>query len=209
MPSGSRSQFPCETETEEDLMKQRIIGIGAGLALVSLAAVGVFASQDGAPIGTEEDTPTVEASATPIDTTTPSDTDTPEATETPEATDTPEADDTETPEATETPDEGDDGEGEHHGIPDDNPVFGPDDGDGVCEKHESAEKTTPSGNVVTVPCHAVHDDEGAKHQDKHGDDANDDDASDDGSSDGSADNGGDESPDDGSGDDVEDGESND
>jgi hypothetical protein len=46
-----------------------------------------------------------------------------------------------------------------HGIPDSNPVYSPDDGDGVCEKHESVIKTTPSGNQVNVPCHAA----------KHGD----------------------------------------
>ncbi|HEY8172068.1 MAG TPA: hypothetical protein VIH21_03190 [Dehalococcoidia bacterium] len=43
---------------------------------------------------------------------------------------------------------------DHHGIPDDNPVHHPDDGDGVCEKHETVIKTTPSGNRVNVPCHA-------------------------------------------------------
>jgi hypothetical protein len=40
------------------------------------------------------------------------------------------------------------------GIPEDNPNHQAD-GDGECEKAETAIKTTPSGNQVTVPCHAV------------------------------------------------------
>jgi hypothetical protein len=42
-----------------------------------------------------------------------------------------------------------------HGIPDSNPVFHPDNGDGVCEHGETVVKVTPSGNKVTVPCQAV------------------------------------------------------
>jgi hypothetical protein len=41
------------------------------------------------------------------------------------------------------------------GIPEDNPNHQADDGDGECEKGETAIKTTPSGNQVRVPCHAV------------------------------------------------------
>lgn len=41
------------------------------------------------------------------------------------------------------------------GIPVDNPNHWADDGDGECEKGETAIKTTPSGNQVRVPCHAV------------------------------------------------------
>jgi hypothetical protein len=41
------------------------------------------------------------------------------------------------------------------GIPEDNPNHQADDGDGECEKGEAAIKTTPSGNQVRVPCHAV------------------------------------------------------
>ena len=43
------------------------------------------------------------------------------------------------------------------GIPDSNPVKHPEDGDGVCEKHETVVKVTPSGNHVNVPCHAAKD----------------------------------------------------
>lgn len=45
------------------------------------------------------------------------------------------------------------------GIPDSNPVFEPDD-DGVCEKHETVVKTTPSGKQVNVPCLAAGLDDG-------------------------------------------------
>jgi len=40
------------------------------------------------------------------------------------------------------------------GIPEDNPNHQAD-GDGECEKAETTIKTTPSGNQVRVPCHAV------------------------------------------------------
>jgi len=58
------------------------------------------------------------------------------------------------------------------GIPDENPVYEPADGDDECEKGETRVKTTPSGTQVNVPCHAAehtnaghgvgnpHDDEG-------------------------------------------------
>jgi outer membrane biosynthesis protein TonB len=111
---------------------------------------------------TPEATPTPEATATPEVTDTPEATetaqpnDTPEPTETPEATPTPEA--TETPEASETPEVTETPEGGQRdvvGIPEDNPVHQPDDGDGVCEKGETTVKETPNGNLVSVPCHSV------------------------------------------------------
>jgi hypothetical protein len=159
-------------------MRQKLFAAGIGIALTSLAAVGAFASQDGVQV--LEETPTVEATETPIDATetpvdgtaTPESTSTPdEGTPTPDATGTPEATATGEPEATETPGPEetatsepeatpteDGGEGEEddvHGIPDSNPVKHPEDGDGVCEKGETVVKTTPSGNQVNVPCHAA------------------------------------------------------
>lgn len=102
--------------------------------------------------GTPEASDTPEATETVQPTDTPGPTDTPEATPTgtPEASETPEG--TETPEATETP-EG--GRRDIVGIPEDNPVHQPDDGDGVCDKGETTVKETPSGNLVNVPCHSV------------------------------------------------------
>ena len=160
------------------MLNQKIIAIAAGFALATFAAVGAFASQDGVSSlqETETETATVEATETPIDgTETPTATDTPtDTTETPTPTDTPAAgtetpaptdtptDATETPaptdtpsDATETPAPTETPESDVHGIPDSNPVFEDDDGDGVCEKHETAVKTTPSGNQVRVPCHAA------------------------------------------------------
>jgi outer membrane biosynthesis protein TonB len=99
---------------------------------------------------TPEATETAQPTDTPEPTATPETTPTPEATETPEASETPEA--TETPGATETPESG---RRDVVGIPEDNPVHQPDDGDGVCEKGETTVKTTPSGNLVNVPCHSV------------------------------------------------------
>jgi hypothetical protein len=137
-------------------IRHRIVAIIAGGLLVSLAAVGAFASQEG---------PSVNETATATDTATSTATDTPEATETPEATD--------TPEATET-DEADDADGNHedglHGIPDDNPSHEPNDDD-VCEQGETEIKTTPSGTEVVVPCHAEKE-HGPGDADKH-DDADD------------------------------------
>jgi glucose/arabinose dehydrogenase len=125
--------------------------VGAGVAVLALAAVvGTFASQEEVQIQEE---PTVEASPTPTDTATSEPTEEPTATPTDvaepteEPTDVPDA--TETPGPTETPDDDD-----VHGIPEEHPVFTPDD-DGECEKHESAIKTTPSGTMVRVPCHAA------------------------------------------------------
>lgn len=61
---------------------------------------------------------------------------------------------------TETDGEVEDGEDEDLpreivGIPDENPNFEPENGDGTCEKGETVVKTTPSGKQVNVPCHAV------------------------------------------------------
>ena len=99
---------------------------------------------------TPEATETAQPTDTPDTTETPEATPTPAASETPEVTETPEA--TGTPGATETP-EG--GQRDVVGIPEDNPSHQPDDGDGVCEKGETTVKTTPSGNLVSVPCHSV------------------------------------------------------
>lgn len=156
-------------------MRRHILAIGIALTLGSLAAAGAFASNDRVrqlvvdPTATETpvDTQTPEATATPTDTVeptatptgetataTPTATGVPGATGTPEATetpsDTPEA--TETPEATGTPE----GDGDVGGIPEDNPSHHDDNGDGVCDKHETVIKTTPSGKKVRVPCHADH-----------------------------------------------------
>jgi hypothetical protein len=127
---------------------------------------GVQAVQDPTdtpqPTATGEATATAEATSTPEATPTPEATETPEPTPTSEATGAPEASDTPeptaTPGSTETPEATPTVEGGRRdvvGIPDDNPSHQPDDGDGVCEKGETVVKTTPSGNLVTVPCHSV------------------------------------------------------
>ena len=164
-------------------MTKKILAMGAAVTLVLLATVGAFASQDGLPVlqssalevlatdtpgATETATPDGTATATP----TPTGTAEPTATGTVEptatgtvdatATGTP-ADATATPSGTPTPDATGTPEGEDdiHGIPDSNPVKHDDDGDGVCEKHETVVKTTPSGNKVRVPCQAdKHNSEG-------------------------------------------------
>jgi hypothetical protein len=139
-------------------VKQKIIATGAGIVLVSLAAVGAFASQDGMTFQELEATETSEATETlePTETVEPTPTEeaepTEEAVEADEPTDCSEGEDEEELDAA-GEGEATDGDG-CHGIPDSNPVFGPDDGDGECEKHETGTKTTPSGNVVNVPCHA-------------------------------------------------------
>ncbi len=168
-------------------MRQKITGAGIAAVLVSLAAVGAFASQDGLNLlALPTDTPT----ATPVSTNTLIATDTPSATDTPAATGTPAA--TDTPAATSTPGPGetatatgtpaatgtpsathtpapsatpDDGGGVH-GIPTTNPSHHPEDGDGVCQRGETIVKTTPSGNKVTVPCQT------AKHSESHGNPGN-------------------------------------
>jgi outer membrane biosynthesis protein TonB len=145
-----------------NLTAHRVL-VGAGVAVLALVAVvGTFASQDGVQVQEE---PTVEASptleATPTETVEPTEEPTATPTETSEPTEEP----TDVPDATETPvptEESEDGD-DVHGIPEDHPVFTPDD-DGECEKHESAIKTTPSGNQVRVPCHVVE-----KHESDDGD----------------------------------------
>lgn len=143
-------------------MMHKILAAAGGVVLVSLAAVGTFASQDAVTF-TEETatvTETVEATETP--------------TETPEPTPTEDAN--ETPEANE-----DDEDEDVRGIPDSNPVKQPADDDGECEKNETVIKTTPSGTQVNVPCNAVNED---KHEDSASthDDADDDASDEDGES---------------------------
>jgi len=156
-------------------VRQKIIATAMALILGSFAAIGAFASQDAVDLGAatrlfsggalSADVVT-DPSATPTDTATaePTSTETAIATETSTAeataTDTPEAtstpDSTATPEATETPDGDDDAHDDDvHGIPTSNPSHRPDDGDGECEKGETAVKTTPSGTQVNVPCQAA------------------------------------------------------
>jgi hypothetical protein len=169
-------------------MPQKLIAIIAGMSLVTLAAVGVFASQDA--ITTQEE-PTPEATATlqPDATAT----ELPDATETPspeptatefvEATATPDDADDEGEDGDDGDDQGQDGQREIGGIPQSNPNFVDEDGDGECEKGEAVVKTTPSGRQVRVPCHAAKDAE-EKHQDKQKDsDANEDDQGEDESED--------------------------
>jgi hypothetical protein len=167
-------------------MKKHIIAAAVAATLAALAAVGAFASQDPVnlledptetptevvatetPGGEPTETPTPDE-ALPTETATPEDPPaTPEATETPAdgtPTDTP-VSDTATPAASPTPDGGhEDDEDDVRGIPDSNPVKRPENGDGVCEKHETIVKTTPSGQKVNVPCHA-----GGPHGDGNHDD---------------------------------------
>jgi len=153
-------------------MSNKIIATAIALTLGAFAVVGTFAAQDGVNI-LEDPTETPAATETPVDATatpdpeeTPADaTETPAPTETPaDGTETPAPTDTaepsETPEATPTPEDGEEEDDGIGGIPQSNPVFTDDDGDGVCEKHEAALKTTPSGKQVRVPCHAVKDSDG-------------------------------------------------
>ena len=147
---------------------QHKIAASVIIGALSLATVvSTFASQDMLP-GQSQDEVTVsqtaeetvvptatpegelEATATPTPESEPTATATPEASEaTP--TPTPESE----PEATATPEDDETGPRDVAGIPDDNPVKQPEDGDGVCEKGETVIKTTPSGNLVNVPCRAV------------------------------------------------------
>ena len=130
-------------------------------------AISTFASQDMLP-GQSQDEVTISQTAeeTAVPTATPEGeleataTPTPESEAEPTATATPEATPTATPEASEatataTPEDDETGPRDVVGIPDDNPVKQPEDGDGVCEKGETVIKTTPSGNLVNVPCRAV------------------------------------------------------
>lgn len=152
-------------------MRQKLLAAAAAITLTSLAAVGTFAS--GGELNLLQETPTATATetptATPIDTATPTPTEeaTATATATPTPTETAEADATETPEGDE-----EDGREGPRGIPTSNPSHTDDDGDGECEKGETAIKTTPSGTEVRVPCHAAeHSDHGTEAA--HGDDEDD------------------------------------
>jgi cytoskeletal protein RodZ len=153
---------------------QKAIAIVAGGALVSMAAVGAFASQEFVTI--EEETPTVEVTETATEeptasaTAEPTEEPTEEATEEPteEATEEPTEEATEEPteepteEATEEPEGEEEGDGQREigGIPENHPVYHDGEG-GKC----AAIKTTPSGRQVRVPCHAAGvDDEGATTQ---------------------------------------------
>jgi hypothetical protein len=132
-------------------------------------AISTFASQDMLP-GQSQDEVTISQTAeeTVVPTATPEGeleataTPTPESEAEPTATATPEASEAtptptpeSEPEATATPEDDETGPRDVVGIPDDNPVKVPEDGDGVCEKGETVIKTTPSGNLVNVPCRAV------------------------------------------------------
>lgn len=148
-------------------MRQKMLGAALAITLVSLAAVGVFASQDAVSLlasptdtATATSTATATVTGTPPATGTPSSTDTATATgtaaaatATPSTTGTPQA--TDTPEGTETagPGEAPDGR-DIKGIPTSNPSHGDGDvdGDGACDKGETVIKTTPSGIKVRVPC---------------------------------------------------------
>jgi hypothetical protein len=154
-------------------MTKNILAIGAAATLVLLATVGAFAAQDRLPVLSSSldllaaDTPTPDATqtATPEGTATETATAEPTATGTvePTATGTLEATATGTPSgATETPTPEPTSTPDIHGIPEDNPAHHDDNGDDVCDKHETIIKTTPSGNLVRVPC------ETQKHNGSHG-----------------------------------------
>jgi hypothetical protein len=163
-------------------MRQKIIGAGIAAMLVSLAAVGVFASQDGVnlldvPTGTHTDalvvgdTPTVTETATATETSSANDTATATATATPTETATPGDTETATVTVTATPTPGGGEDDDTHGIPTSNPSHHPEDGDGECEKGETIVKTTPSGNNVNVPCETQkHDSEGTQHDEENDND---------------------------------------
>jgi hypothetical protein len=138
-------------------MRQKLIATAMGVALVGLAAVGAFASQDAVHVQSE--TPTATSTAHPgaahtpkAEKTRPDDADTPDATDA-DAADSDANDGT--PRAVK-------------GIPTTNPSHHPDDGDGICEKGETAIKTTPSGVQVNVPCHAADHTNNGKHTGQHG-----------------------------------------
>ncbi|HEY7802730.1 MAG TPA: hypothetical protein VIE40_08650 [Dehalococcoidia bacterium] len=128
-------------------MRHKLIATVLGVGLIGLAAVGAFASQDG--VQTNVQTPTATSTAPAPDTAT--------------ATNTPIGTATATPAPEETPagqsktegTEGPESERTIKGIPTDNPNHHPDNGDGMCEKGETAIKTTPSGVKVNVPCQAA------------------------------------------------------
>jgi len=125
-------------------MKQKIIAAIAGVALVSVAAVGAFASQDA--IRHENDDASATATSTATNTTSSTSTATATSTPTPAKTDRHAASDAENT---------DQGERDIKGIPTANPSHKDDDGDGICEKGEVVVKTVTSGVMVRVPCHPV------------------------------------------------------
>lgn len=152
--------------------------IGIVVAVLAMgAAVGAFASQDVLPgastetVATQTDDGTVDDGNTAGDETPgdtegdvgATDTDTGgAASETDGQTDRDTEDDGAIDEDADQTEDGevDDGDDEDVpreivGIPDENPNFEPENGDGTCEKGETVVKTTPSGKQVNVPCHAV------------------------------------------------------
>jgi hypothetical protein len=118
--------------------------IGIVVAVLAVGAtVGAFASQD-VLTGTSDDTV-----ATQTD-----DGVTYEGTVLEDETDG-DTDDTDGDTETEIEDGDEDAPREIVGIPDENPNFEPENGDGTCNKGETVVKTTPSGKQVNVPCHSV------------------------------------------------------
>ena len=127
-------------------MRHKLIATVLGVGLIGLAAVGAFASQDG--VQTNVETPT--ATSKPRRRTRPRQQTLPSARRPRPRHQrkhrrTIKAEGTEGPESERT----------IKGIPTDNPNHHPDNGDGVCEKGETAIKTTPSGVKVNVPCQAA------------------------------------------------------
>jgi hypothetical protein len=174
------------------LMKQQIIAGCAGIALVTLAAMGAYASQDSVaskattllePV--ETGTTTTTATATETATAT----GTEEATQIATATDTPvptatEAAATGTPEATETGEADDEhGEREIKGIPTENKNHPDAEDPDNCEKGEAVTKITPSGVEVRVPCQATKHGENSNGSHGHGNGHDGDDQDEDESSD--------------------------
>src|SRR5438105_597979 len=116
-------------------LTHKLVVAAAVALLASGAAMGAFASQDKLPGKTHHVT------STQIEST---------STSTATATSTANPNEQGTPRAIK-------------GIPTDNPQHHPEDGDGVCDKGETAVKTTPSGVMVNVPCQAVEGGMGAGH----------------------------------------------
>lgn len=121
-------------------LAHRFVAAAVIATLASGAAVGAFASQDKLPGQSHHSA--LQSVISPTATAT--------------ATATASATDTATPESTKTPR----GEGTPRaikGIPTGNPQHHPADNDGICDKGETAVKTTPSGVQVNVPCQATQD----------------------------------------------------
>jgi len=163
-------------------MGKKIIGVITGLALVSLAAVGAFASQDAVSVQDDE-TPAAATEALDADELEedahgdgddvhgiPDDNPSHEPDaggdcekgETAIKT-TPSGNEVMVPCHAADNEHGGGPENSHgddvHGIPDDNPSHELDAG-GDCEKGETAIMTTPSDNEVMVPCHAADNEHG-------------------------------------------------